>query len=79
MFQLLKRSLIVCRLEIILEGHISIIEKMKPYTISYSQKQAGFVVENTEEVMLVDIDPRTTDMIKKLKKIWLLWVRRKIY
>ena len=49
-------------------GHISILEKMKPYTISYSQKQAGFVVENTEEVMLVDIDPRTTDMIKKLKR-----------
>ncbi len=49
-------------------GHISIIEKMKPFTITYTQKEAGFLVENKEEVLLVDIDPKTLNMIKQLKK-----------
>jgi len=49
-------------------GHISIIEKMKPFTITYTQKEAGFLVENKEQVLLVDIDPKTLNMIRQLKK-----------
>jgi hypothetical protein len=49
-------------------GHISIIEKMKPFTITYTQKEAGFLVENKEQVLLVDIDPKTLKMIRQLKK-----------
>ena len=49
-------------------GHISIIEKMKPFTITDTQKEAGFLVENKEQVLLVDIDPKTLNMIRQLKK-----------
>jgi len=49
-------------------GHISIIEKMKPFTITYTQKEAGFLVENKEQVLLVDVDPKTLNMIRQLKK-----------
>ena len=49
-------------------GSEDIIITMKPYTINYSQKDAGFVVETTEYILEVDIKPQTYVMIEKLKK-----------
>jgi len=49
-------------------GYKSIIDQMKPFTISYTQKAAGFVVENTEQILLVDLEPKTTDLIQQLTK-----------
>ncbi len=40
---------------------------MKPYTISYSQKEAGFVVETTEEILEVEMKPATYKLIQRLK------------
>ena len=50
------------------KGNISIIQKMKPYTISFSQKEAGFLVETSEYILEVDIEQSTKDIINKLKK-----------
>jgi hypothetical protein len=48
-------------------GKEIILEKMKPYTITYTQKEAGFVVETTEEVLEVEMKPSTYKMIQRLK------------
>jgi hypothetical protein len=50
------------------KGLDSIIEAMKPYTINYSQQDAGFVTQVTEEVLEVEMKPSTVELIKKLKK-----------
>ena len=50
------------------KGLDSIVEAMKPYTINYSQQDAGFVTQVTEEVLYVDMKPSTMDLIKKLKR-----------
>ena len=50
------------------KGNTNIIEHMKPYTISFSQKEAGFVVNTNEHILEVDIKKETTDLISKLKK-----------
>ena len=50
------------------KGSEDIITTMKPYTINYSQKDAGFVVDTTEYILEVDIKPQTYVMIEKLKK-----------
>ena len=50
------------------KGSIKIIEHMSPYTINFSQKDAGFVVETKENVLEVEIKQSTTDLIKKLKR-----------
>ena len=49
-------------------GLESIIEAMKPYTISYTQKEAGFNAETIEEVLYVDMKPATLNLISKLKR-----------
>ena len=49
------------------DGKPVIIDMMKPYTISYSQKDAGFVVETTEEVLEVEMKPATYKLIQRLK------------
>jgi len=49
-------------------GTPAILEKMKPYTISYTQKEAGFVVETTEKTLTVQMGDKTYHLIKKLKK-----------
>ena len=41
---------------------------MKPFTISFSQKDAGFVVDTNEHILEVDMDNRTKEMIKVLEK-----------
>ena len=50
------------------KGSKKIIEAMSPYTINFSQKDAGFVVETTEHVLEVDIKPETIKLINKLKR-----------
>ncbi len=50
------------------KGSKEILDKMKPYTIRFSQKDAGFKVETNEHILEVDIKPSTIDLIKKLKK-----------
>lgn len=50
------------------KGSEDIITAMKPYTINYSQKDAGFVVETTEHILEVDMSVSTYNMIDRLKK-----------
>ena len=49
-------------------GRQSIIDAMKPYTISYTQKEAGFIGEIEEEVMYVEMNGSTYNMCRTLKK-----------
>jgi SNF2 family DNA or RNA helicase len=49
-------------------GRQSIIDAMKPYTISYTQKEAGFIGEIEEEVMYVSMNDSTYNMCRTLKK-----------
>lgn len=49
-------------------GLESIIDEMKPYTISYSQKDAGFKNIIDEEIMYVQMTPKTYVMTNDLKK-----------
>ena len=50
------------------KGHKRIIEHMSPYTINFSQKDAGFKVDTKETILEVDIKPSTLTLISKLKK-----------
>ena len=49
-------------------GKDIILEKMAPYTISYTQQAAGFNAVTTEEVIEVEMKPSTYKLIDKLKK-----------
>lgn len=49
-------------------GLDTIIKAMEPYTINYTQAEAGFMAETKEEIMEVEMEPMTYSMIKKLKK-----------
>ena len=48
-------------------GKDSIIKAMQPYTLAYSQKEAGFKVKTTEEVIHVKMSPLTYHLTKALK------------
>ena len=50
------------------DGLPSILTYMKPYTINYTQSEAGFKSETSEEVIEVVLKDSTYAMIKKLKK-----------
>jgi hypothetical protein len=50
------------------DGHQKIIDEMKPYTISYSQKEAGFKVDTREHILEVDVEPITKKLTAQLKK-----------
>jgi SNF2 family DNA or RNA helicase len=50
------------------EGLESIIKFMEPYTINYTQAEAGFKSETTEEVLEVEMSDVTYSLIKKLKR-----------
>lgn len=50
------------------QGLESIVEAMKPYTISYTQKEAGFNAETIEEVLYVNMKPATLNLITNLKR-----------
>ena len=49
-------------------GRDSIIEKMKPYTIAYTQKEAGFKVDTREHVLECEMSKLTYQLTKKLQK-----------
>tara|TARA_R110002153_G_scaffold61839_3_gene166706 strand:+ start:6843 stop:8081 length:1239 start_codon:yes stop_codon:yes gene_type:complete len=49
-------------------GHDSIIQKMKPFTISYTQKEAGFENDIVEEVLEVEMSESTYNITSKLQK-----------
>jgi len=49
-------------------GKDTILKVMKPYTISYTQKEAGFASNVTEEVLEVELKDSTYYLINKLKK-----------
>tara|TARA_A100001391_G_scaffold151040_2_gene108549 strand:- start:6829 stop:8064 length:1236 start_codon:yes stop_codon:yes gene_type:complete len=49
-------------------GLPSILRTMQPYTISYTQKQAGFKVETTENILEVEMSEQTSNYIKQLKR-----------
>ena len=50
------------------DGKDTIINLMKPYTISYTQRQAGFESEITEHVLRVRMDDDTYSLADKLKR-----------
>ncbi len=50
------------------KGKQSILDQMKPYMISYTQKEAGFKVETIEKVLKVKMSDLTYNMVKQLKK-----------
>tara|TARA_R110000824_G_scaffold182_3_gene836 strand:+ start:12165 stop:13400 length:1236 start_codon:yes stop_codon:yes gene_type:complete len=45
-----------------------IIDAMKPHTISYTQKEAGFKVNTREHILEVEMSPMTYKLTNKLKK-----------
>jgi hypothetical protein len=49
-------------------GLDSIIDAMKPYTISYTQEEAGFESKVKEEILYVTLKDSTYNMIKRLKR-----------
>jgi hypothetical protein len=49
-------------------GNESIIEAMKPYTINYSQSEAGFLAETVEEILEVELKESTYRLINRLKR-----------
>lgn len=49
-------------------GLETIVEAMKPYTINYTQKEAGFNAETTEEILEVELNKSTYKLIERLKK-----------
>ena len=49
-------------------GMKKILDEMKPYTISFTQKEAGFVNEINEEIMWVEMNNTTYVLAERLKK-----------
>ena len=50
------------------QGKQTILDAMKPYMISYTQKEAGFQAETEEKVLKVKMSELTYNMVKQLKK-----------
>ena len=50
------------------KGHDSIIDAMKPYTINFSQKEAGFKVDTREHTLEVEMSPAIYSLANRLKK-----------
>ena len=50
------------------KGSKKILDHMSPYTINFSQKDAGFLVDTTEHVLEVELKESTRSLITKLKK-----------
>jgi SNF2 family DNA or RNA helicase len=51
------------------DGLETIIDEMKPFTINYTQKEAGFIAETTEEVFEVELKELTYKLIKTSNKL----------
>jgi len=49
-------------------GKKSILDAMRPYTINYTQVEAGFTSKVTEEVLEVSLKQSTYELINKLKR-----------
>ena len=49
-------------------GLVTIIEAMNPYTINFSQKDAGFKVDTREHILEVEMSSMTQKLTSKLKK-----------
>jgi len=49
-------------------GLEKIIDEMRPYTINYTQAEAGFITQTTEEILEVELKPSTYSLIDRLKK-----------
>ena len=49
-------------------GYDTILDAMRPYTISYTQQEAGFNSKITEEILEVEMKPSTYNLINKLKR-----------
>ena len=47
---------------------MDIVNKMKPYTINYTQQEAGFESSVEEEVLWIDTNPVVDEYVKELKK-----------
>ena len=50
------------------QGKLGIIKAMKPYTLSYTQKEAGYKVKTTEKFLEVDLKKSTYNLCNLLKK-----------
>ena len=50
------------------DGMYTIIEEMAPFTINYTQEEAGFLAKTTEEIFEVELKESTYKLINKLKK-----------
>jgi SNF2 family DNA or RNA helicase len=50
------------------KGLDTIIQKMEPFTINYTQEEAGFISKITEEVFEVELKESTYKLIKKLTR-----------
>jgi len=50
------------------KGYDTIIQEMSPYTINYTQSEAGFKVETKEHILLVDMKPVVHSIAKNLKQ-----------
>jgi hypothetical protein len=50
------------------KGTLNILYEMKPYTISFTQKEAGFINTIDEEVLSVKMKPITYELTKQLTK-----------
>lgn len=50
------------------DGSTAILDSMKPYTIAYTQKEAGFKVNTREHILEVDLEPISYKLSAQLKK-----------
>jgi hypothetical protein len=50
------------------DGMYTILEAMEPFTINYTQAEAGFVAKTTEEIFEVELKESTYKLINKLKR-----------
>lgn len=50
------------------KGLPSILQAMAPYTISFSQQEAGFKSEMREHILKVPMEPRTYELCSRIKK-----------
>ena len=59
-------------------GLPTIMDAMKPYTIAYSQKEAGFKVKTTEKVLEVEMEKTTYELAIELKKKLVIEGKREV-
>ena len=59
-------------------GLPTIMDAMKPYTLAYSQKEAGFKVKTTEKVLEVEMEKTTYELARELKKKLVIEGKREV-